>query len=350
MAQTTTTIEFKPLEEIDKFLRRFVIFSDDAHAEVIALWVLHTWAFDAAYATPYIYVHSAEPQSGKTRTMEVTQLLARESISAGNISAAGLFSVIGSSAPAVFIDEVDAVFTGAANEELRGVLNSGYKQGGNVMRFVGKLSEDGTREVASFSTFCPKMLVGIDNGAMPDTIRDRCIPLQLKRKKTSQEVERYLPRIVEPQAEELRRKIEAWATKNIERILSVDPNTIKALEGVSDRAFEIAEPLLILARVAGGKQAENRARKALTSLLAGQAPKLSPGIQALQAAKELLDEAKMDRLSSAILAAHLGVSPKKLGVLLQPYGITPSTIRFPSGEKVKGYYRRDFQDAWERYL
>lgn len=338
MPRTTTDIPTKPLDEITAFMRRFVVFADEDHATVLALWILHTWTFGAAYATPYLYVNSAEPQSGKTRVLEVCQLLARNAISNSNTSTAAMFRLIESQSPTLFLDEVDAVFTGAANEELRGVLNSGYKQGGSVMRFDGM-------DVARFSTFCPKMLVGIDNAGMPDTIRDRCIPIVLKRKKTDQEVERFVPRKIQDEADALRARIEAWATHNIERIMGApDP---KVIDGISDRSFEITEPLLILARICG---AEKATREAILRLMAGKVPQASVGIQTLTAARELMDAGKVDRLSSAQLAAHMQVSPKKLGVILSPYGITPSTIRFTNNERGKGYYRNDFQDSWERYL
>lgn len=328
-----------PLRDIIAFTKRFVAFTDESHAVILALWILHTWTFDAAYATPYIYVNSAEPQSGKTRMLEIAHLLARNSQRSDIASSASLYRMLADMQPTLFVDEVDTVFTGAKNEDLRGVLNSGYKSGSLIPRFTGK-------EVEWFPTFCPKMLVGIDNAEMPDTLRDRCIPMVLKRKKAGQEVERFIPRKVEPEAEELRERIETWANRNMERILRAPDPAI--IEGISDRKFEISEPLLTVAAVCGFAR---EARKALRELLAGQMPKKSPGIQALESAHELMTaDVKLDRISSASLAAHLGISPKKLGVILNPYGITPSTVRFASGEKAKGYHRSDFQDAWERYL
>lgn len=332
--------ERKPLEAITGFMRRFVAFSDDDHADVLATWVLHTWAFDAAYATPYIYVHSAEPQSGKTRVLEVCEMLARNALSGDSITPAMIYRLIESRQPTLFVDEVDTVFYGAANEDLRAVLNSGYKSGRSVWRYDGG-------EERQFATFCPKMLVGIDTGHMPDTLRDRCIPIVLKRKKADQEVERFIPRKVEADAADLQRGIEAWAQKHIDALL--DAPDAEPIDGISDRAFEIAEPLLAIAHVCG-KRYESRLRAVIGRLMAGKVPKKSVGIAALEAAREIMDEAKTDRVSSKSLAAHLGVSPKKLGVVLSAYEIQPSTVRFSDGTKLKGYHRADFADAWERYM
>lgn len=337
---THTEVPAKPLDEIQKFVRRFVVFSDEAHYDVLSLWILHTYATDAAYATPYLYVHSAEPQSGKTRTLEVAAMLARNAQSTGNLTSAALFRRMADSEPTLFIDEVDTIFTGAANEELRGVLNTGYKRGGSVSRFTGT-------EVVDFPTYCPKMLVGIDTGNLPDTLRDRCIPMMLKRKKTEQKVERMKSRVVEPEAEAIRERARAWAIHNYDRIMNApDPAYI---DGISDRKFEIAEPLLVLALIAGGKQYATKVRKELARLLAGEAPKQSEGVRTLETAREMFEDGKVNRLSSADLADKVGVNTKKLGSILAKFDIRPATLSF-RGRYAKGYNMKDFTDAWERYL
>lgn len=339
----TNTTHTKPIiEEVIDFIKRFVIFQDQAHYETLALWILHTHTFDAAYATPYIYVKSAEKQSGKTRVIEVAQMLARNSVTTANTSPSSLFRLIESQQPTIFLDEVDAVFTGAANEDLRGMLNSGYKRNGSVLRTVP--GADGG-EVRAFSTFAPKLLAGIDNGAIPDTIADRCIVFDLKRKKKDEEVERLIYRKVEPQADALKEKISHWAKENAERIMDAEP---KVIEELSDRSFEIAEPLLAIAGTFKGWGP--RSRKSLTHLLAAKKPTLSIQAQALTTAQNLFTEGERDRITSAELATAMDVSPKRLGILLAPYGITPSTVRFTGGIIAKGYYKRDFIDAWERYL
>src|SRR5262249_51337398 len=63
------------LAEVRDTLRRYVSFQLMEQPTAIALWVLHTWAFDAAYFTPYLHVFSAETSSGKSRLLEVLALL-----------------------------------------------------------------------------------------------------------------------------------------------------------------------------------------------------------------------------------------------------------------------------------
>ena len=77
---------------------------------------------------------SAEPESGKTRLLEVLHELVREPISTMNISDAALFRVIEAKAPTLLFDEVDSIFNPKARErglrdDLRALLNAGYRRG-----------------------------------------------------------------------------------------------------------------------------------------------------------------------------------------------------------------------------
>lgn len=335
---------YKPvpvLDAIQNFMRRFIVFTSEAQADVLALWILHTWAFDAAKTTPYIYVTSAEKQSGKTRVIEVLNTLARNPQPAANLTGASMFRIIEAMQPTLFVDEVDTIWSGgASNELLRGVLNSGYKWNGTVLR--ADLSEESG--VRSFATFCPKLLAGIDNGAMPDTVMDRSIKIVLKRRKLTQPVEDFFEDELTEDIEALRGNIEDWLNANADKLAAIKP---KRLDGISDRAFEICRPLLAIAeRNAGWNK---RARTALSELLKGDEKPLSIGAQILQSAKELMEESGEDRILSAKLADANGVTMKRMSGILRPYGVTPTTIR--TGTTVgKGYYRKDFEDAWERYL
>jgi hypothetical protein len=56
--------EFRlPLNAVRQFIRKYVVISEEA-SDFLALWVAHTWCFEAALTTPYVRVVSAEPASG----------------------------------------------------------------------------------------------------------------------------------------------------------------------------------------------------------------------------------------------------------------------------------------------
>jgi len=77
------------LQSITAFIRRFVVLTE-AQRDAVALWVLHTHLVDAAETTPYLAITSAEKRSGKTRLLEVLELLVAEPLPTANISPAAV--------------------------------------------------------------------------------------------------------------------------------------------------------------------------------------------------------------------------------------------------------------------
>ena len=161
------------LDEVEVFVRRFVVV-DEAQAVAFVLWVAHTWTIGAAHATPYLHITSPEPESGKTRALEVAHELVPTPLSTMNISDAALFRAIASVKPTLFLDEVDAVFNShtqktGAKDELRSLLNAGYRRGQLVYRMGG----GNHTTLESFEVFCPKALAGL--GTLP---RNACVAVR----------------------------------------------------------------------------------------------------------------------------------------------------------------------------
>jgi hypothetical protein len=73
------------LRDVRQFIRRFVAL-DDLQANTVALWAAHTHVANAFSCTPYLSVTSAEKRSGKTRLLEVLELLVHEPLPTANIS------------------------------------------------------------------------------------------------------------------------------------------------------------------------------------------------------------------------------------------------------------------------
>lgn len=134
------------------FVGRYVVLTD-AQADAVALWIFHSHAVDAADTTPYLSVTSAEKRSGKTRLLEVLEVLVHKPLVAANVSPAALYrSLDADTPPTLLMDEVDAVYGPKANgdEDLRALLNAGYRRGTPVLRCIG----DGARQtVAEFHVF-----------------------------------------------------------------------------------------------------------------------------------------------------------------------------------------------------
>jgi hypothetical protein len=252
--------------------------------------------------------------------------------------------IIETTRPTLFVDEVDTVFTGEKNEILRNILNTGYKHNGTVTRVVPAGPDDPTGGVRKFSTFAPKLLAGIDTGQMPDTIADRCIKITLQRKKKDQQVERFMARKVEEEAKILKSQIEAWVAQNMDFLVTAEP---KVIDELSDRAWDIAEPLIAIAERCKGWGP--RARRAMKVVLAKSESALSPQAEVLKHAADLFRETGRDTITSAALQERCDMTSKQIGVYLGKYGITSKNIRFGSNQS-KGYRLREMQDAFDSYL
>ena len=166
------------LNEVAAFESRFLACAA-AGLDAGALWIAHTHTFEAAETSPRFAPLSAEPQSGKTRFLEVFKLLVRAPLFAVNISEAALFRVIEARRPTVLHDEIDAVFGPRAHdrENLRAMLNAGYERGATVERCVGEGSK---LTVKSFPVFAPVAMAGI--GKLPETVALRTIVVRMKRR------------------------------------------------------------------------------------------------------------------------------------------------------------------------
>lgn len=344
------------LDALVVFIKRFISLSE-SQAQVTALWIAHTHAFEAADCTPYLHVSSPEKQSGKTQLLEVCRLLVANPWFTGRVTAAVLPRRIEAECPTLLLDESDSAFGGEKEyaEALRGVLNSGYRRGGFTSCCVGQGANISYKD---FSTFCPKAIAGI--GKLPDTVADRAIPIRLKRAPRRQ-VEPFRSRDVEPEAGGIKAKVGAWCALNLERLRQARPTLPPEL---SDRQADVSEPLAAIADAAGGDWGE-RARRALIELCTkAQAADDSIGVQLLADIRDIFKQTETDRLPSAELTEALtkietspwaewshgkGLTPPRLARLLRPFEIVPRTIR--SGNSTpKGYLRDEFLDAFERYL
>lgn len=345
----TTKPEPKITDEIQTHLTRYMAFADPDQPLIIALWTLHTWTFSDSFprkpwTTPYLYVHSAQKQSGKTLLIDLLESLVLNPERTVDMSSSVLFRLIEAIQPTFFVDEADAIWSGAKNEALRGVLNGGYKHGGFVWRVEGG-------EPTKFRTFCPKLLAGIDNGQLPDTVSDRCIPIKLQRKSPDAKVEIYRPHRTGPEAEILTEKISAWVTDHALQIVEYEPEPI---EGISSRADEIAMPLVQIAHALG---IEKEAREAIARILAPQPEKDTPEVAVLRGIRDLFEsEEGTDKLHTQVILDHLatsmdgGMTGKRLGNILALFDISGSNTMIIGNYRAKGYHRYQFKDAWERYL
>lgn len=341
------------LSDIWNMITKYVVLTPQ-QADAVTLWVAHTWTFEAADTTPYLWISSPEKRSGKTRLLETLEQLVRDPWFTGQTSSAALFRKIDQDTPTLLFDEVDAMFKGKKelDDDLRGLLNQGHRKWGSSVARVG---QSGNFEIQNFSVFCPKAIAGIGN-FLPDTVADRSIPIELKRKAKPEPVARFRHRSVVEEAEPIRGRLEAWASNNIATVaqsIEAEPDLPDTL---SDRAADGWEPLVAIADLAGSEWGK-RARLAAKLICTDEEEDGSIGVKLLT---DIATVFKQPKLSTADLLHDLSqleesqwgdwqITARKLAKWLKAYGIKSRGIRV-GDQTPKGYRREDFVDAWSRYV
>jgi hypothetical protein len=343
------------LKRIHTFLGRFIRFpSEEAHLAV-ALWVLHAHVVEKCESTPRLALLSAEPASGKTRALEILELLVPRPILPVNASPAYLFTCVGDEAglPTILFDEIDTVFGAKAkesNEDVRSFLNAGHRKGAVFGRAV--YLGNGNRRKEELPAYCAVALAGL--GWLPDTILTRSIVVRMRPRHDGEQIESYRRRKVTPQGDAIRRQLEQWAAT----VETVDEAEMPA--EIQDRNADVWEPLIAIADLIGGGWPE-RAREAARVLVAeAQDREVSLGVRLLKDIRTLFEGEHMP--SKGILARlhPLEESPwgdlkgkplddRGLAYRLRQYGIKSKTDRIGEGT-ARGYAIADFYDAWRRYL
>jgi hypothetical protein len=353
------------LSRVGKFLGQFVVYPS-GHAQVAhTLWVAHTHAMGAWESTPRIAFLSPEPGSGKTRALEVTELLVPRAVEAVNTTPAYLFRKVADpkGLPTILYDEIDTLFGPKAkdNEEIRGMLNAGHRRGAVAGRCVTRGEVVETEELPAY---CAVALAGLHN--LPDTLFTRSVIVRMKRRSPGEEVRPYRRRVHKDEGHGLREELAAWGAEyDLGDAWPLMP------PGIADRDADVWEALLAVADAAGGNWPKV-AREAAVALVADAKAAVSEslGIKLLSDIKLVWNDTE-GMHTEAILNALNGLDeapwgdlkgkpldPRRLSRFLRDYEIHPGDIRAmaanPDGteeEKVrKGYKRCDLHDAWERYL
>jgi hypothetical protein len=344
------------LDEVAAFLARFVAYPS-GHAHVAhTLWIAHTHLMDAWESTPRIAFLSPEPGSGKTRALEVSELLVPLPVEAVNVTPAYLFRKVGSAEgrPTILYDEIDTVFGPRAkdNEEIRGLLNAGHRRGGVAGRCVVRGKTVTTEEIPAYSAVA---LAGL--GEVPDTILSRCVVVRMRRRAPGELVTAYRRRVHSPEGHALRDRLTASAPDVLAAVTGAYP---VMPDGITDRPADVWEPLLAVADAAGGDWPD-RARVAAVALVAdsmGGTPSL--GVRLLTDLRAVFGDA--DALATETILTRLcamdeapwaelrgrPLDARGLARQLRKYEVKSTNVRL--GDKTpKGYRRTDLHDAWNRY-
>jgi len=345
------------LDAIEAFVQEYVVCPNQECLFAIALWIVHTHLMDRWDSTPRLAALSPEPGSGKTRLLEILELLVLRPVLNVGSTSAYLFRKISSDEgpPTILYDEIDTIFGPKAgpHEEIRALINAGHKRGAMAGRVVKK---GNNFELEELPAYCAVAVAGL--GYLPDTILTRSIVIKMRKRHSNENVKAYRRRAVEKQASELRERITVFAESFPEEITDWPDLP----ENIEDRAADVWEPLITIADHAGGDWPSKARVSAVTHVAQSTEQAASLGVQLLTDIKEIFSVRASHTIKSNDLISALweieespwadfkvrGLTTRDLARMLGNYGIKPSVNRV-GPTTARGYSSYDFHDAWSRY-
>ena len=346
-----------PLGAVRDFIARFVAFPSKSTLDAVALWAAHAHLVHVGENSPRLALLSPEPGSGKTRTLEILELLVPRPMAVLNASAPPIFRSIGSDTrPTLLFDEVDAIFGGRPGkddpaQDLRALLNSGHRKGASIPRCVGP-----RHDVEFFPTFAAVALAGL--GDLPDTLMSRSVIIRMRRRAPGEHVEPFRRRLHEPAGSELQEQLAAWAQSVADRVRDAWP---EMPDGITDRPADVWEPLLAVADAAGGHWPE-KARLACVELAkVAENRDASLGVKLLADLREVFADSDALHTEAILEGLHKQdespwndlrgkpLDPRGLARRLRQYGVGSVDVKLADVNR-KGYRREHLWDTWTRYL
>ena len=178
-------------------LTRYVVFPCPEAADAATLYAAATHAVTKLEFAARLVIKSPVKRCGKSRLLDVLAQLVRKPLLTSDISAAALVrSIDPDDPPTLMLDEADATFGALKGDEkaehLRGILNAGFGRDRPYRRWDVTI-----RGLEDCPTFAMAVLAGI--GSLPDTIEDRAVIIDLRRKSPSERVAKYRVRRDKPE-------------------------------------------------------------------------------------------------------------------------------------------------------
>ena len=343
------------LTETENLLRKLIVLKLDAHYWALTLWIAFCYSIPQFDYAPRLCFWSPEKRCGKSLALEVVSHLLPNPLMTSSISSASLFRILDrDNSKVILIDESDTVFGRNGDKEkaeaLRQLLNASFKRGQSVIR-----CEPPKYEPREFKIFAPVALAGIGTSAIPETVADRALMIEMRRMLPNEQILEFESDEVEKYFFPVKEKLQNFATENEFKYRELRPELPR--ESLNPRARDLWKPLYKVAECAG----EEWIKKALLASVALSSGESDPeeaslSLRLLSDTREVFLEEQLttrdliDRLRSLEESpwAYLErFNPSVLAHLLKNYGIKPKPF---SGGKVRGYYRKSFEDSWSRYL
>ena len=294
--------------------------------------------------------------------------MSKKPLEAGNLTAPVLFRLAQKHHPTMFIDEADSFLS--KDEDLQGVIKCGIERG-KALVFRLEKSPSGNFTERHFDCFGMKAISGISAKNISDTITDRCITIELRRKLRNE----IMPKVRDVSKElwsVLNAKCSAFAIESGAWLEKHRPNIPTS---ISDRDADKWEPLISIADYLDYAFPSEESptyygdkARACAETLSNIDTDMPVNVELLSDIRDVLndttitDQEKSYILTTVLLQALIGnqelrwsncsygkeMTAKQLAKHLKVFGIKPQTIKQEFNKR--GYMKIDFQDPFSRYL
>jgi hypothetical protein len=226
------------LGHVERFMQRYVILPPDTYLP-LCTWVAATYFCDRFDCFPYLALISPVKRCGKTRLLEVLELITHNSWRGTSPSPAALYRRM-QNAPTLLLDEVEPLKKSGSDvqKELLSILNAGHRRGASVPRCDGP-----SHALQHFPVYGPKAFGAI--GTLPDTLMDRSIVITMQRRLPNQHVARLLWKRARKEAKPITEALAAFAAEcsgDIET--AYDDLMVADLPWLSDRDADLWMPCM----------------------------------------------------------------------------------------------------------
>ena len=232
------------------------------------------------------------------------------------------------------------------------LLNASFKRGQTIPRCVPP-----SNKVEYFSIFAPIALAGIGKNAIPETVADRAIMVEMRRMLPYEKIQEFESDEVEDLFQPVKTLLQEFADRNGEKYRDLKPIMDKSQ--LNARARDVWKPLYKVAECAG-EEWLLKVRSASYAISSGEQDpeEVSLSLRLISDIREVFNEYE-EQLSTRDLIERLRAleeapwnyldrfNPSILARLLKNYGVKPKPF---GGGKIRGYYRKSFEDPWSRYL
>jgi len=338
------------INSLIKIIKKYIVMTPE-EAVATAYWILQTYNVNMFTYAPRLLIISPEKRCGKSTLLRLLELLCYRAYPTGNCTASVLYKIIEKEQPTVLIDESDTFF--GANNEIKNIINTGFQKRFGVARSCGKNFEN----IKHYNVFGLMAVASINN--LPDTIMDRGIKINMRRKLPTENVELLRERVVEEEFEVIKQKCRRFM---LDYGKQAGEHIMGNIQGLNDRACDVWEGIVGIASIVGDTERVINAAKNISKNNADDSDNTKNRL--LKDILQIFVKHNFFDLSSAYIVNELieftdspwrennngrPMTPYKLASLLREYKI-PTFQKNIDGSNTRHYSFESFADVFARYI